>query len=938
MPTGNGECIGGGAVHGWAANNRYAPVLVQPVPRHRAAALARGSYGYEGCGTSSQAAPAPPGRVAGGGRGRERAGGEEQAVRLEPQAADRGTELILKTTRDGFLIVDLEGRIQEVNDALCGMLRYTRDELLALRVADVEAAESSEQIEAHIRRILEHGFDGFETRHRRKDGSLIDVQVSASVLRSEADTHVFAFIRDITAHKRAQEALRISEERYRLLVENSPTAIFVHESGGIFRYVNAAAVALFGVDSAEALLGRNYLEFVLPEERDAAAERVRQFTEAKLASGYVVRRIVRPSGEVRFASTIGIGFQEGERRLVQGMAQDITDGLRREQLLRESDAKFSAAFQGSVDPMCIVRTRDSLILEVNQAYEQLLGYPREELVGHTAAELGLTADPSQRAPMLDRLLSDGKVRDLRWVIRRKTGEVRETLHSAFLIAAEGEPRHVAIVRDLTELHRRERELRESEAKFSAAFHANVDAIVISRLSDGLILDVNEAYVLLTGYRREELIGRTTLELGIVADPDRRARRAEQAGKGGSLRDVPSPTRTRAGEIRDCLQTSYTIEIDGQPSWVSVLRDVTESRRAERALRQSEERLRQAVRVSDIGIFDHDHRTDTIYWSPEQRRIYGWGPDEPVTLQRFVACVHPEDLARIGADVQRAHDPAGDGRFDVEHRIIRRDGEVRWLTARSQTFFETEGNALHPVRTVGAVVDITERKRVEEAIRHSESLLAEAQRTAHLGNFERDLVTGNAVWSDETYRLLGCQPGSVVPRMESVLQVVHPDDRERFVAAYERSMKPESGGHYEVEHRVLLPDGSERILRHRATVTFDQSGRPVRIFGTSQDITEARRAEQELRLAATAFESHEGIFITDSKGIILRVNRAFTKITGYPAHEVVGCPASLLNSDQHDSVFSPTVWGAPAALAAGKARSTSAAKTGSYIRSGQASPR
>jgi len=131
---------------------------------------------------------------------------------------------------------------------------------------------------------------------------------------------------------------------------------------------------------------------------------------------------------------------------------------------------------------------------------------------------------------------------------------------------------------------------------------------------------------------------------------------------------------------------------------------------------SEDRLQQAVRVSRMGIFDHDHVRDIIYWSAEQRANYGWGPDEPVTLDKFLAQVHPADRERIGEAVRRAHDPAGSGQFDVEHRIIRRDGKVRWLTTRSQTFFEGEGTECRPVRTVGATQDVTEQREAEEALR------------------------------------------------------------------------------------------------------------------------------------------------------------------------------------------------------------------------------
>jgi PAS domain S-box-containing protein len=131
---------------------------------------------------------------------------------------------------------------------------------------------------------------------------------------------------------------------------------------------------------------------------------------------------------------------------------------------------------------------------------------------------------------------------------------------------------------------------------------------------------------------------------------------------------------------------------------------------------SEDRLQQAIRVSRLGIFDHDQTSNTIYWSLEQRAIYGWGPDEPVTLAKFLEQVHPADRERIAEAVRRAHDPAGPGLFDVEHRIIRRDGQIRWLTTRSQTFFEGEGSQRRPVRTVGAVQDVTEQREADEALR------------------------------------------------------------------------------------------------------------------------------------------------------------------------------------------------------------------------------
>src|SRR6187402_1562269 len=110
---------------------------------------------------------------------------------------------------------------------------------------------------------------------------------------------------------------------------------------------------------------------------------------------------------------------------------------------------------------------------------------------------------------------------------------------------------------------------------------------------------------------------------------------------------------------------------------------------------NDERLLQAVRAGGIGIFDHDHATDIIYWSAELRQFYGFTPHEVVTMGTIVAQCFPEDLPRVGAAAMRAHSPEGDGSFDIEHRIITRGGELRWMLTRSTTLFGGEGPERHP---------------------------------------------------------------------------------------------------------------------------------------------------------------------------------------------------------------------------------------------------
>jgi two-component system, cell cycle sensor histidine kinase and response regulator CckA len=192
----------------------------------------------------------------------------------------------------------------------------------------------------------------------------------------------------------------------------------------------------------------------------------------------------------------------------------------------------------------------------------------------------------------------------------------------------------------------------------------------------------------------------------------------------------------------------------------IIRDITGRKRAESELKTSEERLRQAVRVSEIGIFDHDHGTDIHYWSPRQREMYGWAEAEPITIPTFLSRLHPDDREAIGIGIRRAHDPAGDGSFDVEHRIIRSDGEIRWIATRSITLFAGEGAERHPIRTVGASVDFTDRKHGEEGRERLAGTLDATPDFVAVADASQRLLYLNRA----AHRLLGIEPGVDLSRV------------------------------------------------------------------------------------------------------------------------------------------------------------------------------
>ena len=282
----------------------------------------------------------------------------------------------------------------------------------------------------------------------------------------------------------------------------------------------------------------------------------------------------------------------------------------------------------------------------------------------------------------------------------------------------------------------EEALQKREQEFKTLVENNPDMIVRYDRQYRYVY-VNPAVEKAFGIPKSSILGRSGRELGQSGkEADESENNIRQILDSG--REIILETSVRRNGQTEYYLTRGVPEFDSTGSVTSalfILRNITERKLSEQILRRNEELLQAAVRVANIGVFDHDQRTDTVYWSPRQREIHGWGIDEQITLAMFVGLVHPEDRERIDASVRSAHDPAGDGLWDVEHRIIRRDGTLRWLAARSQTFFEDTGKMRHPVRTVGAVLDITERKQHErelEAIATLSAAMRMAPSRAEMG--------------------------------------------------------------------------------------------------------------------------------------------------------------------------------------------------------------
>jgi PAS domain S-box-containing protein len=261
---------------------------------------------------------------------------------------------------------------------------------------------------------------------------------------------------------------------------------------------------------------------------------------------------------------------------------------------------------------------------------------------------------------------------------------------------------------------------------------------------------------------------------------------------------------------------------------------------EPAPRESEERLRIAMRAGRIGTWVYDLASGAQQWSACQYEIFGVDPSVTApTRDLFLSLVHPDDMGLVELRPEDLLPEAGI--LDSEFRIIRPDGEIRWLTAHTIVRHDREGR---PTEAVGVNWDITERKRAEEALRDSEAGLRIALEAGRMGTYRFDVRTGIEKWSDGEYEMMGIERTDAPPTREQFLSLVHPDDL-HLVEFTLDDQRPE-GTSLDSEFRIIRPDGEIRWISAHARAIFGPDGRPAELIGVNQDITEQRRAQEALR--------------------------------------------------------------------------------------------
>lgn len=287
---------------------------------------------------------------------------------------------MLETALDGFWVADRNGRLLEVNDSYCKMVGYSREELLTMSIPDIEAAETPEETAQHIEEVMERGHDYFQTRHRRKDGKIIDVEVSVNYIGVEGG-QLFAFVRDSTGRRRAEQALSESEAKYRTLVENIPRRIFLKDKNSVYLSCNKNYAQYLNIKPKE-IAGHTDYDFY-PQE---LAERYRASDRRVLESGETdtIEERYTQGGQERVAETFKSPVRDESGQLVGvlGICHDITKRKKAEQALRESEEKYRTLAE-NIPQRIFLKDKNSVYLSCNSNYAKDMGIKPEEIAGHT---------------------------------------------------------------------------------------------------------------------------------------------------------------------------------------------------------------------------------------------------------------------------------------------------------------------------------------------------------------------------------------------------------------------------------------------------------------------------------------------------------------------------------------------------------------------------
>ncbi|MGL5064364.1 MAG: PAS domain S-box protein, partial [Microcoleus sp.] len=832
---------------------------------------------------------------------------EKILAKQELQASKMFLNYTIDAVADPIFVKDAQHRWILLNDAFCKLIGKQRQELLGKSDYDffskAEAAIFWQNDEQVFRTGEEHHSEEIFT-DTNGDRHLLSTKKTA-FKNPDTSQNLVGIIRDITEERRQQLALQKTEARLSHLAANLPGVIYQFLLTGdgkkTILYFSSGCRELYEVTAEEVLQNADVIfNMTHPDDRQKAEESI--LNSAKTLQPWRHEwRVILPSGKIKWLQGLSkperVNFptetaQEGDI-IWEGIVLDITDLKQTESALRESEERFRSLVENIPGAIYRYQFNTNWTMEfISDEIEKISGYPARYFIGDRCLSFASIIHPEDTKTVKFTVAEAVKLQQPYYVqyrIVRADGAVRwisergRATYSkdGLLLWLDG------AIFDITDRKQAELTLQQ----VMQAVNSASDAIAIADL-DGYSIYHNQQFIHRYGYSVEEL--NNAGGPSVMYAKSQVLRKLFRVLRKGKSWNGEIKLRANNGElIETYLQADCIKNNDGQPIGImAVITDLTEIKRAESALRLSQERLQLAVSGSSLGLWDWNIATSETYFDAQWKKMLGYEESEiDNNFQAWEKLLHPEDRTRV-IEILKNYLEGVTDLYEVEFRLLNKIGNWQWIMSMGKVVEYDEFGA--PLRMTGTNKDISARVAAEaektQLIASLQKLtyqLQSAQTIARLGNWELDIYAKIITWSDEVFRIFDREPGNT-PCLEELRQQVHPDDRERWFGFVQRSINP--GIAYDIDYRINLPSGEIKHINCKAEVVKNESGEVVKLLGTAMDITERKLAEialqeSEQRFRAVFEQAAIGIAQVRPTGEFLKVNQGFCKIVGYSAAEL-----------------------------------------------------